>query len=99
MALAPRLAFVQPPEVPRFRVGFAACVDPLSPSKRSISVPSEWGLGASSIYANEKGDNRLPAGLETEVFDVPSVSAVGGAGYRRPGAPSATGAARHERSA
>ena len=43
------LAFVQPPEVPPFRVGFAACVDPVSlrptsPRVRVIENHDAWAL-------------------------------------------------------
>ena len=48
-ATAPMLAFVQPPEVPPFRSGFAACVDPLSlrptsPRVRVIENHDAWAL-------------------------------------------------------
>jgi hypothetical protein len=49
LALAPMLAFVHPPEVPPFRVGFAACVDPLSlrpasPRVRVAENHDAWAL-------------------------------------------------------
>jgi hypothetical protein len=49
VALAPMLAFVQPLDVPPFRVGFAACVDPLSlrPASPKVRVGENhngWAL-------------------------------------------------------